>query len=199
MLYIPLEDGSIGGIRIPVCIASFWLSHQLKELVQYLLPEALAVSGTSCQELQASVFLSSSSMIYAPEFPHGSPVCYYLALTQSFWLSKSSSCQRLSLPCENPLLTFAVCQPKCTADQCRIQRWQRCFHRWVVQPQPIRCLQRGEKTPYNSIDMLILEQVQRRAMKMIKRLKHVSYEEGVRKLGLLSLEKRRPERIFSGV
>ncbi|GAB0202845.1 mitochondrial enolase superfamily member 1 [Grus japonensis] len=45
--------------------------------------------------------------------------------------------------------------------------------------------------PQYKRDMDILKRVQQRATRMIKGLKHLSYEEGLRELGLFSLEKKR--------
>ncbi|GAB0178704.1 cAMP-dependent protein kinase inhibitor alpha [Grus japonensis] len=58
-----------------------------------------------------------------------------------------------------------------------------------VTPHPDYCIQLW--SPQYRKDMDLLEQVQRTATEMIRKMEHLSYEERLRKLGLFSLEKRR--------
>ena len=57
----------------------------------------------------------------------------------------------------------------------------------LLRPHLVYCVQTWG-TQYRR-DVGLLEQVQRRAMKMIKALEHPSYEDRLRKFGLFSLEK----------
>ena len=62
----------------------------------------------------------------------------------------------------------------------------------LVRPPLEHCVQ--VRSPQHRRDVELLERVQRRATKMIQEMEHLSYENRLRKLGLLSLEKRRLQR-----